>query len=237
MKTSILSFLIIILIFPIEGLSQIKIYQNNNIKIGDISNPLAPASPLFIDYETRFRCLDANGNGGPGLLMTNYQNNFGAGGIITGSTYNDPIILPFFTNSVWLGNSNNNFWQIYGYDIWAQGNLLVPSDVKFKSNITSINDPLSTLGRLNPVRYDFHHPSDTILNEERELYIKQRGKDNFGFIAQELQVVLPTLVVQSEDNYLGINYIGLIPILVSAIQEQNNKIEILQKEIETLKNR
>lgn len=48
-----------------------------------------------------------------------------------------------------------------------------------------------------------------------------------GFIAQELQKVLPGLVKESKDadKVLSINYIEIIPILTKAIQEQQAEIE------------
>ena len=52
-----------------------------------------------------------------------------------------------------------------------------------------------------------------------------------GFIAQEIQKILPTLVKTGEDkdHLLSVNYIGLIPILTQAIQEQQKSIEEQQK--------
>ena len=62
-------------------------------------------------------------------------------------------------------------------------------------------------------------------------------KLQLGFIAQELEEVLPNLVHTDENGYKAVNYIGLIPVMTEAIKEQNDKIDAQDKEIEKLKNR
>jgi hypothetical protein len=53
-----------------------------------------------------------------------------------------------------------------------------------------------------------------------------------GFIAQELKEVFPELVYQETDSSeYSINYIGLIPILVEALKEQQILIEELQQKL------
>jgi AmiR/NasT family two-component response regulator len=71
----------------------------------------------------------------------------------------------------------------------------------------------------------------------------------FGLIAQEVEQVLPSIVsenvqpgnsgVNSEKaeaiHFKGLNYTQLIPVLISAMQEQQKEIEALKTEIKTLK--
>ena len=62
------------------------------------------------------------------------------------------------------------------------------------------------------------------------------AKDNYGFIAQEMLDVFPKLVIYDETSELyGINYVGLIPILVEAMKEQQSLIEELQTEVANMK--
>jgi hypothetical protein len=53
-----------------------------------------------------------------------------------------------------------------------------------------------------------------------------------------MEIVFPELVYAPDSvmNYYGINYIGLIPVIVEAIKEQQNVINDLQQEVETLRN-
>ncbi len=54
-----------------------------------------------------------------------------------------------------------------------------------------------------------------------------------GFVAQEIQKVLPALVTEGadKDKLLSINYIAIIPVLVKAIQEQQSTIAAQQTTI------
>lgn len=61
-------------------------------------------------------------------------------------------------------------------------------------------------------------------------------KDNIGFLAQDVQKVFPELIAESDSSgLLGINYIGLIPVLVDALNEQQTKITTQQKSNNELK--
>ncbi len=99
------------------------------------------------------------------------------------------------------------------------------SDQRFKENIMPINYGISTVNQLKPVTYDWNTQG------------KERGGDNknhMGFIAQDLEKVLPSIVNTAPDSYKTVNYMELIPVLTKAIQEQQKQIEFLMKKIETL---
>ena len=122
------------------------------------------------------------------------------------------------------------------------------SDRRLKKNIQPLKNSLEIIGQLNPVSYDYDftfdkdrglNPNDfpeskaqTMMNDN-ELVIKD--EDRMGFIAQEVQEVLPQLVSEDENGFLALNYIDLIPVLTEAIKEQQLKIEQLEKEISALK--
>lgn len=79
------------------------------------------------------------------------------------------------------------------------------SDRRAKENITPLNMGLSTVMKLNPSSYTY----------------KNHDKLSYGFIAQEVQEIIPALVEvpQDENAMLSIRYTELIPILTKAIQE------------------
>ena len=94
-----------------------------------------------------------------------------------------------------------------------------PSDSRLKDNIVSLNYGLNEILKLRPVSYNWK-------NDE----INQ-GKQ-FGFIAQEVQEVMPELVkeFETEDGErLGLDKEGIYAALVNAIQEQQKQIEELKK--------
>ena len=58
--------------------------------------------------------------------------------------------------------------------------------------------------------------------EEESPIIKNK---HYGLIAQELQKIYPDLVVESQDGYLAVNYLEIIPLLIRSVQELNTKVE------------
>lgn len=102
-----------------------------------------------------------------------------------------------------------------------------PSDGRLKNNITDLGYGLSDILKLRPVSYNW---KDDKINQGKQ----------FGFIAQEVQEVMPELVKEfktEEGNRLGLDKEGIYAALVNAIKEQQAQIKELQKEMEILKNK
>jgi hypothetical protein len=59
-------------------------------------------------------------------------------------------------------------------------------------------------------------------------------KKTFGFIAQEVEKIIPEVVDTNEDGLKFINYNGLIPVCIEAIKEQQNQINQLQQKLDNL---
>ena len=62
------------------------------------------------------------------------------------------------------------------------------------------------------------------------------SKRRFGFIAQNIKEYFPELVTErtdSQDSYMMMNYSGMIPITVKAIQEQQELILVQQKTLDS----
>jgi hypothetical protein len=61
-----------------------------------------------------------------------------------------------------------------------------------------------------------------------------RKEKHLGFIAQDLKKVFPELVNEGKDGYMYVDYIGLIPVIVEALKEQNSIIEAQSAKIKEL---
>lgn len=93
------------------------------------------------------------------------------------------------------------------------------SDRRGKSNIKYLNSgTLNIINKLKPATFDF----------------KGGPKNLSGFIAQDVQNLLPDLVGRNSDGMLTINYNGFFPYLTSGIQEQQKLIKKLSEKIESL---
>ena len=92
-----------------------------------------------------------------------------------------------------------------------------PSDVSFKENIKPIENALDKVEKLQGVTFDWKE-SDSILN------IKQ----DIGFIAQDVQKVLPELVRENENGKLSLRHQGIISVLAEAIKELSDRVKALE---------
>lgn len=129
------------------------------------------------------------------------------------------------------------------------------SDERLKENIVDLSDGLELVQVLKPKKYDFYQkPLDpeveaSLMNmqpqtdkeiaayeqtQEALARIKAPKKDQYGLLAQDLEKVLPQLVEEDDEGYKAVNYVGLITVMIDAIQEQQDQIEVLQKEVEKL---
>lgn len=136
------------------------------------------------------------------------------------------------------------------YGVYASGDLAYtgnligpPSDLKLKKDIRNLRNGLEVIDQLRPVTFEMR------LEEFPQMCFSE-GRQ-FGFVAQEVEEVLPELVSdnvhpalvpdESSDKtahpaveYKGINYISLIPVLTQAIQEQQKIIEGQEERIDRL---
>ena len=100
------------------------------------------------------------------------------------------------------------------------GALTQNSDIILKKNIEPVANGLSIISTINPVLYHFKTQSDSEYK-------------HYGMIAQDVQKVLPNLVGESNE-ILTLNYIEFVPILISAVKEQNKIIQSQQAQIDSL---
>ena len=147
-----------------------------------------------------------------------FFDNFDVNGVINfriGGEYGSKKALSF--------NSQGNLY-VDG-TVSAAGNVLT-SDIRLKKNIYPITNSLSIIQKLNPVSYE----KKTSIND------KDYPINEFGFIAQEIQKVLPSLVHESLDQnkLLSLNYSAIIPILTKGIQEQQIIIEEQSRRLDNL---
>lgn len=114
---------------------------------------------------------------------------------------------------------------------WNIHNL---SDERLKENIKPLGSTLSKLLRIEGKSYTYKKNAETSIIPHFE---KMSEKEKFGFIAQDLEKIFPELVLvpSSVNEYYAIDYVGMVPVLVEAIKEQQSIIDNLQQEMETLR--
>lgn len=99
-------------------------------------------------------------------------------------------------------------------NITSGGQAVATSSLQLKTNINEFENGLSYIMNMNPVTYNRVNSADTEL----------------GFIAEEMENVLPS-VVKNIADIKGISYTQIIPVLVSALKEQQLKINEIESRI------
>ena len=106
-------------------------------------------------------------------------------------------------------------------DIKATGTILQSSDERLKENISHIDNALDRLNSIDGTIYNLKGIPGTKL----------------GVIAQEVEKVVPEVVVSDRNHYLSVDYNGLVALLISAVNEQNSIINDLEQRISALENK
>ena len=107
-------------------------------------------------------------------------------------------------------------------DIVADGDVVAyhSSDERLKDNLQVIEGSLDKIGKINGYEFDW--------NEKSPGWAQERGHD-IGVVAQEVQKVVPEIVSERKNGYLGVDYKRIIPLLIESIKELKQEVENLKK--------
>jgi hypothetical protein len=92
----------------------------------------------------------------------------------------------------------------------ATGDITAFSDARLKDNVQTIDGALDKVAAMRGVTYH------------------KDGKQGTGVIAQEMQEVMPEVVMQN-DEYLSVAYGNLVGVLIEAVKELKAEVEELKK--------
>ena len=115
-----------------------------------------------------------------------------------------------------IGNGTGSSTKSDAFVVYFNGNatlsgdLTINSDERLKDNIQPLGSTLNKLHQIEGKTYSFKK------DEEHTPKI--------GVLAQEVQAVFPELVTEGGDGILSVNYQGLVPVLINAINEQDAKM-------------
>ena len=107
-------------------------------------------------------------------------------------------------------------------NISAQGNVIAAasSDLRLKDNLEKIENALDKVSKLNGYTFTWNENADNVL---RETFDK-----DVGVIAQEVEEVLPEIVIDRVDGYKAVYYEKLVPLLIESIKELKIRVEELE---------
>ena len=119
--------------------------------------------------------------------------------------------------------SAHNFWVETAGFANARSYLTI-SDSSFKTNFRAILEAESLINSLKPYYFDFKPGFNGLATYDSNRYMNQ-----CGFIAQEVQSILPQLVSPLDSSgKLAVNYQAIIPILVKHNQELSARLDYLE---------
>ena len=207
MKTKILLSVFLTIVFVFQSNAQIKVLSNGAVALAGSTVPSG-------------YCVNLNGF----KFLIGGKNGYGDNStIIMDFTASDPRIAATYNNRIVLYNTSTNTYN----DLEVR-TLYQNSDVNAKTNISDLKYVLSTIKKLRGVTFNW---------KDNATYLKSANakpaKLEYGLIAQEVEKVVPELVITNDStNGKMLSYIGIIPILIEAIKEQQTQIETLKQQVD-----
>ena len=111
----------------------------------------------------------------------------------------------------WSASANRIQLDMSG-NFTAAGNITAYSDIRLKTNIVTIKNALETVSKMRGVNF-------TRIDTE---------ENGTGVIAQEMQELVPEVVMEDNDGNLSVAYGNLVGYLIEAIKELKAEIEELK---------
>lgn len=205
-------------LFSSTGQNQFLINAQGGVGIG--TN--APGGRLHVNGTGIVRALvDSNDNAGFGLRLNNVPK-WSLATVVGGQfqIFNDAT----GQNAFWIDSTTNNVGvgtsaPAYKLDVngTIRGTNVAPSDFRFKQDIRPLTSPLDKIRLLRGVSYHWRATEFPGMNFSL-------GR-SIGFIAQEVDRVLPELVSRDDKGFLSLAYSEMLPVVVEAVKEQQKQIE------------
>jgi hypothetical protein len=190
-------------------------YYGTRIVVGDDNEGNGAQAGYMIGENSNERCW---------MLWDNDGNYFSMGYRTGIFQYNN--LLTMKNGHIGIKTTNPTADLHVSGSICYTGSIGTCSDLRYKSNVSSLPNALERVSRLRGVSFDW----------KRDDYPEHRfsGNPQIGLIAQEVIEIVPEIVSEDDNGYYNIDYSKLTPLLIEAIKQQQEQIEILTKRVEEL---
>lgn len=199
--------------------SQTKIMRfntNGNFSIGST----APSSNRLSIYSTNNRALYCD---------VSYSTDWGQA-IVT--KLNRPLSVSYVINY----NDTDRFYIRGDGLACSQTGFYTWSDQRIKENINTITDPIQKIMNLRGVTYNLKKSTQTNAGDTTTYISPSPNPKQMGLIAQEVQSIVPEVVIDMPDGNKAIAYQNLVGLLIEAIKVQQQKINEEDERISALQN-
>lgn len=215
MRANIVLLVFIVTVLAFNSNAQIKVLSNGYVGLG-VGNTNPQANVDILGYTT----IRPSSSGS----FASFGSGSPFGWTLTGSAQYTSGYIGYYST-------------LYAIDAqYVYGANLTSSDEKLKKNIKSVQGALPIIKKLRPVTFDYNKDYSKTDNEQLKAKMQKDDKDRLGFIAQEVQQILPQSVkVRESDSTLCILMTDFIPLLVKGLQEQTAQIDSLKTVIREMK--
>jgi len=141
---------------------------------------------------------------------------------VIGGSYTDAFIIG---STITADASNTTFVEA----LKSEGDVTAfwSSDIRLKDNVRPIENALFKVKQIRGIEFEWNDK----LGDRGHL---PSGTTDIGVVAQDVQKVLPEIVKERKDGYLGIRYERMIPLLIEGIKDQQKQIDELKEKLDAL---
>ena len=229
-----------ILINAVSGGAKALVADGKNLVLGNSNEDIYfKVSPSSTTADEKLSVVNSNGTAADSILINSISGGLtmtssGAislasvsssltmtsGGTVNLATNNNTGAINIGTlgnRTITMGvNSGSSKVIIDAVDVILTNGMTASSDIRLKENFEPMSKALELVSQLNGLYYTWKKDAGT--DKTRKL----------GFIAQEVEKVIPELVKTDSEGMKSVDYIGVIPVLVEALKNQQKQIDELK---------
>ena len=221
----------------------LEINGDGRTRVINVYNTLPTTTTSTFNYGLRVTLSQANNTGFPRLINV-YGSSTDSDAYISYGVYGAASNASFANYGVFgITSTSGGFAGYFSGNVYTTGSYQT-SDAMFKSDVRPLTSGLTEIMALRPKAYHYDRKTYDFMNLPEG--------EQFGFLAQELETIAPNLVTHAFQPYetptsdtregqglefKAVNYTGLIPVMVSAMQEQQEIIEEQKTKIQLLEER
>ncbi|QXP60229.1 tail fiber domain-containing protein [Olleya sp. HaHaR_3_96] len=222
--------------------AQLQVLQNGNTIVGggNSSFPYA-TTKLSVNGSTSVKSrleimnLNNTNTGWGGQIRFTSNNLSGINHLIADNGAHEMILFPGYSHSDASSRKVSVFGalNVYGYASLAGGGYF--SDRNLKENITKLEGSLDKVLKLQGVNFSWK--KGVLIKEGDEQVDITSGLPNgkqLGFIAQDVEAVVPEVVNTTSSGYKSLEYHTITALLVEAMKEQQSQIKALEEQLTVL---
>jgi hypothetical protein len=216
------------------------------IPVFNVGDP-AGGDTAIVTAQNQINALNTMVDTGNYNILTNTITTFNTGTVAFNSPvqFNSGVLGTITTDeAITVNGVNNTGVLVNSGDITVNGEITTTGDIttttditcrtlfqtsdkRLKTNITPIPDPLRTLQGIRGVHFTW----------------KNNGEEDIGFLAQEVDKVLPIAVAKptsveeeadTTDDYWRVSYIKVVPVLVEAVKKLEDRICELERQMDVV---